>query len=376
MPEKDSIKEYEKKHLSSPEILKGLFKLKKEEKAYDEIHNFRRIPKIPRIARKLPLKSYLEKSGISIDSSKFSLYVFRAAVAINLLVSLYLIYRFSTDLKIGAFYVTLAMAFTWIFAFLLILFLIWLILFVILDLKIFKRRVGIEEVLPDYLQLTSANIRAGMPIDKALWYAVRPRFGVLANEIEMVAKETMSGEELDTALMRFADKYDSLVLKRSINLLIESYKAGGEIGELLNKISDNIKENQLMKKEMSANVTTYAIFIGFATVAAAPILFALSGQFLRVISSIISGLDLQNMKSSGMGFSFSFTNTGISQADFRIFAIASLVVTSFFSASIVATIKKGDVKSGLNYFPAFLIITLGLYFAASIAFSYLLSSLF
>jgi len=41
---------------------------------------------------------------------------------------------------------------------------------------------------------------------RALWYAVRPRFGVLAREIEIVAKQTMSGEELDKALIRFFKK--------------------------------------------------------------------------------------------------------------------------------------------------------------------------
>ena len=42
-------------------------------------------------------------------------------------------------------------------------------------------------VLADFLGLTSSNISAGMPIDRALWFAVRPKFGILAREIEEVA---------------------------------------------------------------------------------------------------------------------------------------------------------------------------------------------
>ncbi|MBI2142563.1 type II secretion system F family protein [Candidatus Woesearchaeota archaeon] len=295
------------------------------------------------------LRHYLEKAGVNFDSGKIARYVFRLAVFLNLLLSAYLIYRFSTDLRIGVLYVTLVMVLIWVFAFVAILFLVWLFLFIMLDLRIFKRRIGIEEVLPDYLQLTSGNIRAGMPVDRALWYAVRPRFGVLANEIEMVAKETMSGSDLDAALMRFADKYDSVVLKRSINLLIESYNAGGEVGDILNKIANNIKENQLMRKELAANVTTYAIFIGFATIIASPFLFALSGQLLEVIGRIMSTIDIKEVQqTSGLGFSFAFSKPGVSLSDFRIFAAMSLAVTSFFSAAIVATIRKGDVRSGLS----------------------------
>ena len=74
----------------------------------------------------------------------------------------------------------------------------------------------IEENLPDYLEFTSANLRAGMPIDRALWFAVRPRFGVLAKEIEDVAKRTLAGEDLHVALVDFAKKYDSQILLRSV----------------------------------------------------------------------------------------------------------------------------------------------------------------
>ncbi|MBI2574450.1 type II secretion system F family protein [Candidatus Woesearchaeota archaeon] len=323
------------------------------------------------------LKHYLEKAGVNIEGEKVSRHIFRLAVFLNLLLSVYLIYRFSTDLKIGVVYVTLVMVLIWVFAFVAILFLVWLFLFIMLDLRVFKRRIGIEEVLPDYLQLTSGNIRAGMPVDRALWYAVRPRFGVLANEIEMVAKETMSGSDLDAALRRFSDKYDSVVLKRSINLLIESYNAGGEVGDILNKISNNIKENQLMRKELAANVTTYAIFIGFATIIASPLLFALSGQLLEVIGRIMSTIDIKDVQqTAGLGFSFAFSKPGVSLSDFRIFAAISLAVTSFFSAAIIATIRKGDLRSGVKYFPVFFAITLILYFTSSFAFSYLLKGMF
>ena len=77
------------------------------------------------------------------------------------------------------------------------------------------------ELLTRLMKLTSANISAGMPIDQALWFAVRPKFGVLAKEIEEVAKSTIAGADLQTALIDFTKKYNSKILKRSINLIIE-----------------------------------------------------------------------------------------------------------------------------------------------------------
>jgi pilus assembly protein TadC len=240
-------------------------------------------------------------------------------------------------------------------------------LYIFVDLKIFRRKVDIEDVLPDYLQLTASNIKAGMTIDRALWYAVRPRFGVLAKEIELVAKETMRGEDLKTALQKFADKYESILLKRSINLLIEGIDAGGEIGGLLNKIAANIQENKIMQKEMAANITTYVIFISFATIAAAPVLFALSGMLVQVLTGFGTSLGGMTSAAASAGLGLSFSGSGIKYADFRIFAITSLLITSFFSAVIIATIKKGSAKMGLKYIPIFMFITVSLYLIIDLA---------
>jgi len=234
--------------------------------------------------------------------------------------------------------------------------------YIAVDLKIFRRKVDIEEVLPDFLQLTASNINAGMTIDKALWYAVRPRFGVLAKEIEVVAKETMGGVDLKVALERFASRYDSLILKRAISMINEGVEAGGKIGDLLNRVAANIQEQKSLMKEMSANVTTYVIFITFATVAAAPLLFALSGVLIEVVQNLGSALGGTTNVASSVGIALSFSGTGVSQTDFRIFATVSLVITSFFSAMMVSTIKKGNVKSGIRYIPVFIAISLALYF--------------
>jgi len=202
------------------------------------------------------LKQSLMKAGVKAKPEIFSKWVFRAAITINILVGLFLAFRYATYFKFaGLVYVPILIAAIWFATFVFVFFMLWLVLYLTFDFLSYKRRVGIEDVLPDFLLLASANIRAGMPIDQALWYAVRPRFGVLAKEIEFVAKETMSGEDLEVALQKFSDKYDSLVLKNTVNLIIEGINAGGEIGQLLHNISVSIQESKRLKKEMAASIS-------------------------------------------------------------------------------------------------------------------------
>jgi len=315
--------------------------------------------------RKHMLRRYLSKAGLQVREQIISKKIFNVCILFNLFISGYLIYYFSIKTQTNVVYLLFLMAILWVLIFFGIVFLVWLLFYLMIDFKIFNRKTNIEEVLADFLQLTSANIRAGMAIDKALWFSVRPRFGVLAKEIEIVAKETISGKPLESALLDFTKKYDSTLLKRSISLLIEGLRAGGEVGNLLNKISGNISESRLMKKEMSANVTTYVIFITFATVVAAPVLFALSNQLLQIINSLISTISRPAGGGGAGGFSGAFSTLSVQPGDFIFFAISMLVITSFFSASIIAIIKKGSVKGGIKYIPSFIVISISLFYLAN-----------
>ncbi|MBD3163916.1 hypothetical protein GF323_01840 [Candidatus Woesearchaeota archaeon] len=320
------------------------------------------------------LQKLLEKSGLNISKDKLTKVIFDSVVIINILISAYIILIFSFNEEFTLSYLLVVMLFVWIIGFIALMLLAWLVFYVFIDFRVYQRKVGIEDVFPDFLQLTSANIRAGMPIDQALWHAIRPNFGVLAKEMEDVAKQTMSGSDLEDALRGFAEKYDSPLLKRSISLLIEGLAAGGEIGELLDRISTNIQQSKIMEKEMSASVTTYAIFISFAAVLAAPFLLALSSQLLIIIKGIVSTIEIPETGASQMPIGI--TDVSVAHSDFMIFAYFTLTITSFLSACIVATIKKGNIRAGFRYLPLFVFSTLVLFFILNKLLGYAMSGIF
>ena len=345
---KDRIDEIRKRVLERKKVVQIKKKRKVERKRYNK----------KRFAQNL-VKAGIESSAE--DAARFILF---SSIALTVLVAIGSFYYFMQD-----------SLFTWVFgSFMLIMFaslgfglaygFVWLAYHQYLDMAIYRRRKEVEDVLADFLLLTSSNVRAGMTIDTALWNAVRPRFGVLAKEIEIVAKRTLSGEDLNTALYDFADSYNSPLLKRSVSLLVEGLTAGGEIASLLNDIALNIQETQIMRKEMASNVTTYAIFINFATVVAAPILFALAGELLKVVRQLSSRIALDPGEVQGGGFAFS-GGSSLTYPDFLIFAILTLSMTTVFSTIIVATIKKGNAREAVGSIPLSLVISLALFFIAS-----------
>ena len=230
-------------------------------------------------------------------------------------------------------------------------------------------------IISDYLQLVAANLTAGMPIDRALWYAIREHFGVISEEIEIVARKVFGGIPLEQALIEFANKYDSDLLNKSMILLIEGLKSGGELAHLVNKIAWNVKQTQVLEKEIRAEVTTYAIFIMFASLFAAPVLFALSQKIITIMGDIISKIDLQSL--SGVSTQIPIKNIGksLSARDFKIFSFVNLIITSIFSAIMVSVIRKGSVKAGIRLIPLFLAISIILFLVASIVITQLFKNI-
>jgi pilus assembly protein TadC len=217
----------EKQSLPEKKLPQGLAKLKALSRRKILTSKKKRRFDLRRFAKSIDLHDFLEKAGMErLDPRKVTRDMLRVDIIICLTITavITILNIFSGKGLLSL--ITFLMGF-WLTVPFVVLALIWGVYLFYLDMRIFKRTNAVEAVFPDFLQLTSANISAGMPIDRALWYAVRPGFGVLAKEIESVAKNTMAGEDLGSALTNFANKYKSRTIQRSISLLLEGMSAGG-----------------------------------------------------------------------------------------------------------------------------------------------------
>jgi len=240
------------------------------------------------------------------------------------------------------------------------------------NIKIFNRTKELESLLPDYLTLVSTNLKGGMSFENALWSAIKPEFGILANEIGLVSKRVMTGNQASEALIEFSVKYESPTLRRNVQLLIGEVESGGKIVQTIDKIIYDMKKTESLKKEMAASTITYMIFIGMLVAVICPVLFALSLQLFSITSGFIGGV--ASDISGGAGVITVSTPT-IGTGEFRIFSVAAISIISIFSSIIIAIIEKGNVRSGVKYIPMFLVTSLTVYFIASGVFAYLFGNI-
>lgn len=244
-----------------------------------------------------------------------------------------------------------------------------LVIVFFLNIRIYKRTKLIEDKMPDFLVLVATNLKGGLSLEQALWASIRPEFLLLAQEMTVVSKRVMTGNDLDEALTSFVNKYPSPSIKRNLNLIIGEIKSGGKIVEVIDKVIETMKKSKALKAEMAAATVSYMIFIGAVVVVIAPALFALAYQLLHIIIGFTQNLG-SSLSSGAAGASMPINfNIQIDPANFKKFSVMALGTIGVGASMIISIIEKGDIRGGLKYIPAFTIISIVLYFIFMVALS-------
>ena len=244
------------------------------------------------------------------------------------------------------------------------------ILYQYIVLKIEDRRVQVDRVLPDYLQLAAANVRAGMQLDRAMWYAAKPEFGILSKEMELSSRRVFGGETLNEALKKMSERFKSRYLARTVELIKEGMESGGEVAGILEKTATDLRNLQLMQKEVGASMIMYSIFIGFSAAMGAPFLYTVSIKLIDLFEKMWSFRPYAGATSQFV--QLQPVSPGLTTAEFSLFALSLVIVTGFIASMIIAVIQTGRKSNFIRYILPFLAVSLFVFYAGR----YIIDSLF
>ena len=228
-----------------------------------------------------------------------------------------------------------------------------------------KRTTEMEKSFPDALRLIASNIRAGFTPERALWNSIRPEFGILAEELHRAAVSTMAGASLVDALQLLSDRTKSKMIKRNLALVIEGMQSGGELSELLDRTSEDLREKALLFGEMQSMLRMYVLFIIFATIIGAPLLYATSGFFVELnsrISGMIGPEITEAAAVTGGPITISVGGFYIPSQELDFFMSMNILITSIGAALVIGELNHGKGIRGLRYLPIFSVVGLTVYF--------------
>ncbi len=310
------------------------------------------------------LRSYLSKSGIPDVPYSYMGLIFWLSIVPVAYAFIFVVWRIIVEKTSNPIIQFLFAVLAWTVVHGAVLAALMLATYLYLDLKIFNRTKRMEAVLPDFLRLVSENLKGGMPFEKSLWSAIKPEFGILSQEVRLAAKKVMTGADIDVAISEFTTKYDSPMLKRSFDLILEGMKGGGRTADVIDRVIDTIEETKELKAEMSATNLSYVIFVIVIVIFVAPGLFTLSFQFLSILQGLGERISSSGAGQATAGMPIKFGNASVSPETFRDFSRYALMVLSIFASMIVSLINKGSIKGGIKFMPFLFIGSQAVYLVA------------
>lgn len=231
----------------------------------------------------------------------------------------------------------------------------------------------IENVFPDFLQLMSSNLRAGMTIDRAMLLSSRPEFSPLDEEILKTGKDITVGKVMEIALIDMSKRINSKKINKIILLINSGIRSGGDLAILLEETSRGMRDRAILEKKAASNVLMYVIFIFLAVSFFAPALFSLSNVLVEVLTNIFSGIP--EVKAN-INMPFVLSKINLSTAFVFYFSISFMMIIDLLACLILGLISKGEEKQGLKFFPIIAILSLGVFFITRVIVSNFVGSLF
>jgi archaellum biogenesis protein FlaJ (TadC family) len=234
----------------------------------------------------------------------------------------------------------------------------------------------IESVFPDFLQLMSSNLRAGMTLDKAFLLSSRPEFAPLDDEILKTGKDLATSKNIERALLDLSQRIGSEKIHKTILLIISGIKAGGDLAILLEETSVSMREREFIQKKAYSNILMYIIFIFLVVSIFAPALFSLSNILVEVLTKILGSVPDTSNASSSVAIPFAtLSKISISTQFTNYFSIIFIITMDFLASLILGLVSKGEEKEGLRYFPVILILSLAIFFLAKMLISNFMAGL-
>jgi len=218
----------------------------------------------------------------------------------------------------------------------------------------------VENVLPDFLLLIAANIRAGQTPFSAFRAAARPEFGPLENEAQIAVARSLGTGSFSDALRELSKRIHSTLLERIVGLFAESMRSGGNLAQLLEISSTDIKQRQEIHDELIAQTRMYSVFIMFVLMVGTPMLLAISVQFVGMLQSV-QAQQAESLLAQQAGISFLTTDVSITPQYLDQMAYIILLFTTFLGSCLMGVITTGKVRLGLKYFVPMAAIAILLY---------------
>lgn len=200
----------------------------------------------------------------------------------------------------------------------------------------------IQAQIPDFLKKLASTNETGMTLRDSIKLMTKSDIG-LSKEIKKINNDIDWGLSVNESLVRFANRFRTHFISRSINLLTKANESSGDIGEVLSVAARDVAAEQDLKNERKTNMFIYVIIIYISFFVFVGIIYIISTTFLSEM--VKAG---EKMAAGGSGsVPLSLSRDKLNMYN-RIFFHGALI-QGLSSGLIAGVMGEGNALSGLKH---------------------------
>ncbi len=199
-----------------------------------------------------------------------------------------------------------------------------------------------EDMFLEFARNLVESVKTGTPISKSLVNMRGKSYGMLSPNIDKLANQISLGIPLNTALKVFSKDINNKNISRSLTLIGQAERAGGDIGQILEAVAKAVNITDKLKKQRKSTISTliaqgYIIFFVF-------MIIVLVMQFYIV--PMISGI--ADIGALGIG-GISATGEGVGGEEIANAFFYLLLFQGFFTGLVIGKLSEGRIKAGVKH---------------------------
>ncbi|MHB8164069.1 MAG: type II secretion system F family protein [Methanoregula sp.] len=217
--------------------------------------------------------------------------------------------------------------------------------------EIWSRKVlGIQALIPDFLERMAGINQVGLTIAQAITIMVNTNLGLLSYEIRRIKRDMEWGANFTEALIRFEERVSTPSIARTVALITKASEMSGQIGVVLSIASSDAKMTEVLKKERMAEMFIYTAIVYLSFFVFLFVVGVLATQFLPVLAGITT---------SGLPTSGALSGIGsIPTATINRLLYHACLVEAIFSGLIAGQMGESSLAAGVKHSCILLVIAL------------------
>lgn len=163
---------------------------------------------------------------------------------------------------------------------------------IVVGRKIKKRQKMFLRLFPDAIDLMVRGLRAGLPVAESFITVSKELPPPMGDTFGMIAQQTQLGMPMEKALTESASKLGLTEFNFFVTTIILQRETGGNLGEILNNLSDMLRQRFMMRLKigaLSSEARASAYIIGALPFVVFGILMAVSPAYLQPLFNDIRG---------------------------------------------------------------------------------------